>query len=282
MGLRGSPRRSPACSPSSRARGARAGAGAGGAEARADPSRERRGRAARGRGLGEARPAEDRACAARTSPCSRTGSRSRSSSSRRSLARRPGSPAGASPLPAAAASEEEETGASPARALRRARDRRRPHGVREPLRVRKALERFLEEDLRPEDQVALVTTSGASALSQEFTSDRAVLRQVALPALRAGPPPRVERRSLHQRVPGRADRDRRPDGARRGGAGGPAGGALPGRELGRGDLAAQGPRDPHRGRLQLAADPGGAREPVPRPLGPHAAARRSSSCRTAS
>jgi len=45
-------------------------------------------------------------------------------------------------------------------------------------RVRKALERFLREDLRPEDQVALVTTSGASALSQEFTSDRGVLRQV--------------------------------------------------------------------------------------------------------
>jgi VWFA-related protein len=45
-------------------------------------------------------------------------------------------------------------------------------------RVRKALGRFLEEDLRPEDQVALVTTSGASALSQEFTSDRAVLQQV--------------------------------------------------------------------------------------------------------
>ena len=45
------------------------------------------------------------------------------------------------------------------------------------VRVRKALERFLEEDLRPEDQVALVTTSGASALSQEFTSDRTLLRQ---------------------------------------------------------------------------------------------------------
>jgi len=44
-------------------------------------------------------------------------------------------------------------------------------------RVRKALERFIDEDLRPEDQVALVTTSGASALSQEFTADRGVLRQ---------------------------------------------------------------------------------------------------------
>ena len=46
------------------------------------------------------------------------------------------------------------------------------------VRARKALERFLDQDLRPEDQVALVTTSGASALSQEFTSDRAVLRQI--------------------------------------------------------------------------------------------------------
>lgn len=46
------------------------------------------------------------------------------------------------------------------------------------VRTRKALERFLDEDLRPEDQVAMVTTSGARALSQEFTSDRAVLRQV--------------------------------------------------------------------------------------------------------
>ncbi len=45
------------------------------------------------------------------------------------------------------------------------------------VRVRKALERFITEDLEPEDQVALVTTSGAKALSQEFTSDRAVLRQ---------------------------------------------------------------------------------------------------------
>ena len=39
-------------------------------------------------------------------------------------------------------------------------------------------------------------------------------------------------------------------------------------ELGGGCRAAQGPTDPHRGRLQRAADPGGAREPVPRPLGP--------------
>jgi len=45
-------------------------------------------------------------------------------------------------------------------------------------RTRKAVTRFLKEDLRPEDQVALVTTSGSSALSQEFTADRAVLQQI--------------------------------------------------------------------------------------------------------
>jgi VWFA-related protein len=44
-------------------------------------------------------------------------------------------------------------------------------------RVQKALARFIMEDLGVEDQVALVTTSGAEALSQEFTADRAVLRQ---------------------------------------------------------------------------------------------------------
>ena len=44
-------------------------------------------------------------------------------------------------------------------------------------RVQKALNRFITDDLGPEDQVALVTTSGANALSQEFTADRAVLRQ---------------------------------------------------------------------------------------------------------
>jgi VWFA-related protein len=44
-------------------------------------------------------------------------------------------------------------------------------------RFQKAVGRFVEQDLQPEDQVALVTTSGASALSQEFTSDREALRR---------------------------------------------------------------------------------------------------------
>ncbi|HXK10434.1 MAG TPA: VWA domain-containing protein [Vicinamibacteria bacterium] len=45
-------------------------------------------------------------------------------------------------------------------------------------RARKVLGRFLDEDLRPEDQAALVTTSGSNALSQEFTSDREALHDV--------------------------------------------------------------------------------------------------------
>ena len=57
------------------------------------------------------------------------------------------------------------------------------------VQVRKALERFLEEDLRPEDQVALVTTSGVSALSQEFTSDRTILRQTLSRLSAQGRPP---------------------------------------------------------------------------------------------
>jgi VWFA-related protein len=43
------------------------------------------------------------------------------------------------------------------------------------VRAQKALTRFVEEDLEPEDQVALLTTSGARALAQEFTTDRSVL-----------------------------------------------------------------------------------------------------------
>jgi len=43
-------------------------------------------------------------------------------------------------------------------------------------RLRSTLDRFLERDVPPEDQVALVTTSGSR--SQDFTSDRHTLRQV--------------------------------------------------------------------------------------------------------
>jgi VWFA-related protein len=87
-----------------------------------------------------------------------------------------GPSAPAQPPPPAAAEEDEPEELLPARYVVLAIDDVHME-FSSLVRFRKALERFLEEDLRPEDQVALVTTSGASALSQEFTADRAVLRQ---------------------------------------------------------------------------------------------------------
>ena len=45
------------------------------------------------------------------------------------------------------------------------------------LRIKKSLDRFLDRELGPEDQVAIVTTSGTGGLYQEFTDDRQALRQ---------------------------------------------------------------------------------------------------------
>ncbi len=45
------------------------------------------------------------------------------------------------------------------------------------LRMKKTVDRFLEREIGPEDQVALVTTSGTGGLSQEFTSDSQALRR---------------------------------------------------------------------------------------------------------
>jgi VWFA-related protein len=45
------------------------------------------------------------------------------------------------------------------------------------LRIRKALNRFLEHELEPEDQVAIVTTSGTRGIYQEFTDDRHALQR---------------------------------------------------------------------------------------------------------
>ncbi len=45
------------------------------------------------------------------------------------------------------------------------------------LRTKKALNRFLEREVGPEDQIALVTTSGTRGLYQEFTDDRHVLQR---------------------------------------------------------------------------------------------------------
>lgn len=45
------------------------------------------------------------------------------------------------------------------------------------LRTKKALNRFLEREVGPEDQIALVTTGGTRGLYQEFTDDRHVLQR---------------------------------------------------------------------------------------------------------
>ncbi len=45
------------------------------------------------------------------------------------------------------------------------------------LRIKKALNRFLESEVEPEDQIAIVTTSGTRGIFQEFTDDRHALRR---------------------------------------------------------------------------------------------------------
>jgi len=45
------------------------------------------------------------------------------------------------------------------------------------LRIKKALNRFLESEVEPEDQIALVTTSGTRGIFQEFTDDRHALQR---------------------------------------------------------------------------------------------------------
>jgi VWFA-related protein len=83
---------------------------------------------------------------------------------------------GAPPSASAGAGADEEADSSPTRHVVLAIDD--VHLEFASLqRVQKALVRFLEEDLEPDDQVAMVTTSGTRALAQEFTTDRAVLQQ---------------------------------------------------------------------------------------------------------
>ena len=203
-------------------------AGAGSAEARDHPPDERRGRSARGRGDGKApreggpdagglrRPRGRQAAAGRPVPGVHpppAGPARSNGPSRGIGARGHGGGRGGGP---------------PARALRGAGDRRRPHGVREPLP-------------RPQGAHALPRRGPAArgpggardherrlrALAGVHVRSRGPARD-PLPPLRAGPPSPADRHSLHQRVPGRAHRERGPDGARRSGAGGPAGRCRPG------------------------------------------------------
>jgi VWFA-related protein len=82
----------------------------------------------------------------------------------------------AAPEPVATEADEEKEGLLPGRYVVLAIDDVHM-GFESLVRTQKALARFINQDLAPEDQVALVITSGARALSQEFTTDRAVLRQ---------------------------------------------------------------------------------------------------------
>ncbi|MEO8185352.1 MAG: VWA domain-containing protein, partial [Deltaproteobacteria bacterium] len=45
------------------------------------------------------------------------------------------------------------------------------------LRIKKALDHFLQHEVEPEDQIAIVTTSGTRGIYQEFTDDRHALQR---------------------------------------------------------------------------------------------------------
>src|SRR5262245_2222728 len=49
--------------------------------------------------------------------------------------------------------------------------------ARNLIRIKKALDKFLEKEVGPEDQVALVNTSGSPKLVAEFTDDRQAMRR---------------------------------------------------------------------------------------------------------
>ena len=158
-----------------------------------------------------------------------------------------------------------------ARPLRGARDRRRPPGVQQPGPA--------AEGPRPLHR----RRPGARGPGRAGDHER-VRRDLAgihlrprgpapdpFPALLPGSPLRMERRALHDRVPGRAHRGRRQPGPRRGRAGDHGLRSVHGRGVGRTAGEAEGPLAHGGSRLQLPPDPGDAREPGPRPgrpLGP--------------
>ena len=127
-----------------------------------------------------------------------------------------------------------------------------------------------------------MTTSGASALSQEFTADRAVLQQTLSRLSAQGRPPEwtdIPYISEYQAELIEGGDPMALDAAAQEVL---QAGIVPGPGLGGGSGEAEGPGRPHRGRARLAADPGDAGEPVPGPRRARRAARRSSSSRTAS
>ena len=122
--------------------------------------------------------------------------------------------------------------AAAARSLRRARDRRCPHGVREP-RPRAQGPRALPRggpaaggpDSARDDERRVGALAGVHLRPRDPAPD-------AVAAVGAGPAPRLDQRP-HQRAPGGDDRGGGPDGPRRGDPGDPGDRHLPGRRVGR-------------------------------------------------
>ncbi len=151
--------------------------------------------------------------------------------------------------------------------LRRAGDRRRAHGLREPGAH--------AEGPRQVHQPGPGARGSGGARDHE-RSPRALAgvhdrpRRAAPDALAAvgpGAPRRLDGHPLPERVPGGADRGGRPDGTRRRRPGDPDVRHRAGPDRGGGDRTHQGARHHGRGHLQLAARARVARGPVPRAFG---------------
>ena len=171
----------------------------------------------------------------------------------------------ATPAPPVAAEEEEKEDLLPARYVVLAIDD--VHMSFESLvRTQKALERFINQDLAPEDQVALVIDERRPrALAGVHDRPRRAAPD-ALASVGPGKARGLDGRALPERVPVRADRGRGSDGARRRRPGDPGVRDRAGPDRGRVDRATEGARDHGGGHLQLAAGARDAREPVPRPV----------------
>ena len=147
------------------------------AKARSARAGERRGGPDRGHRHGEARPGETGPRSARTSSSSKTASPRRSSSSRPSPGLRAACRRAAPRLHSPGAEADDAEDLLPARYVVLVIDDLHLE-FSSLARVRKALDRFLTDDLGPEDQVALVTTSGANASRR---SSRPTARSFARP-----------------------------------------------------------------------------------------------------
>ena len=150
--------------------------GPGAGEGRRPSAGGHRGRSDRRRGHGQGPSPEGRPRTRATSPSSRTVYPRSSSSSRRTPVRWRPRPLLVASSPSTPAANEPAASPRPPRFVVLAVDDVHVQFAN-MVRVQKALTRFIDEDIGPEDRVALVTTSGTQGASQEFTSDRGLLRR---------------------------------------------------------------------------------------------------------